>query len=59
MPDCTDCKYFHPNEAPDHDFPGECRRYPPIQHSTDSQYTYTPVNQAAWCGEWASTGDPQ
>lgn len=56
MPDCTDCKFFKPHDET-HDFPGECRRYPPVQHSTDSMYSYTPVNEAAWCGEWQSTQD--
>lgn len=48
---CTNCKFFHEAETPT-GFPGECRRYPPVQHSQDSKYSYTPVSEATWCGEY-------
>lgn len=59
MPDntCLTCKYFKPHDEVT-DFPGECRRYPPVQHHQDSSYSYTPVNEEAWCGEYQQLPAP-
>jgi len=54
--ECTNCLYFHPGDNPTTEFPGECRRYPPVQHTQDSQYSYTKVNESAWCGEYEYDG---
>lgn len=48
--DCTTCKYFKPGTPLP--FPGECHRFPPTQHSLDSEYSYTRVYEPSECGEY-------
>lgn len=50
--DCTSCKFFKPHEPNPPLLPGECRRFPPMQHHHDTKYSYAVVDQNAWCGEF-------
>jgi hypothetical protein len=48
---CTNCRFFKASETAT-GFPGECRRWPPVQHKEDNRYVFTLVDHSAWCGEY-------
>lgn len=53
---CTQCRFFSPGLTPN-GFPGECRRYPPRQHTHgNDQYAYAEVDRNLWCGEFKKAG---
>jgi hypothetical protein len=51
---CTNCEFFKAGKTGvgEPEFPGWCVRFPPVQHTLDSGYSFVPVGNATWCGEY-------
>lgn len=67
---CSTCVFRKPDERPEYDGAGHCRRYPPqiavwtVTHPEGGQSQpgfeqhYPWMHADDWCGEWASGAEP-